>query len=145
MTDLDQAVFSLRPDTVVVLRQIPLTTRPQQARPAARAPVRRARRWSPSDSAVVDQAKGVLMLRYGVGSYESLATLARWSRDVEVSIVEIARTLTRGVCQGWVPADEHGRWLVRWLEQRLREEISEQTEIERWSAERKGAPSRRTT
>ena len=85
------------------------------------------RRWSAADSAVVEQAKGVLMLRYGVGSYESLATLVRWAHDVDVPVPQIARTLTQGVCQGRPPADD-GQWLVRWLEQRLREDIADQAD-----------------
>jgi hypothetical protein len=67
------------------------------------------------------------MLRYGVGSYESLATLVRWSHAVDVPVPQIARTLTQGVCQGRPPADD-GQWLVRWLEQRLREDIADQAD-----------------
>jgi hypothetical protein len=73
------------------------------------------------------------MLRYGVGSYESFATLVRWSQDVDVTVVQIARTLTLGVCQGRTPSDDQGRWLLRWLEQRLREDIGDQSEAKRWS------------
>ena len=75
------------------------------------------------DRAVIEQAKGALMLRYGVGSYESLAALARWARDAQVTLVEVARALVAGICQGRVnPAD---RGLVRWLETRLRDGIPE--------------------
>ncbi len=75
------------------------------------------------DRAVIEQAKGALMLRYGVGSYESLAALARWARDAQVTHVEVARALVAGICQGRVsPAD---RGLVRWLETRLRDGIPE--------------------
>jgi hypothetical protein len=89
------------------------------------------RRWSAADSAVVEQAKGVLMLRYGVGSYESLATLVRWAHDVDVPVPQIARTLVQGVCQGRPLVDDNARWLVRWLEQRLREDIADHAEANR--------------
>ena len=70
---------------------------------------------------VVEQAKGVLMLRYGIGSYESLAMLAQWSHDAHLSLPELSRTLVKGICQGH--AGPRDRGVVRWLEHRLREEI----------------------
>ena len=75
----------------------------------------------PTQETVVEQAKGVLMLRYGIGSYESLATLAQWSRDAHVSLPELSRALVKGICQGHSGPRERG--LVRWLEHRLREEV----------------------
>ena len=80
---------------------------------------------------MVEQAKGVLMLRYGVGSYESLATLVRWAHDVDVPVPQVARTLVQGVCQGRPLVDDNARWLVRWLEQRLREDIADHAEANR--------------
>ena len=111
----------------------PVTPRRQPGDPSPQAAAGAAPRWSRVETAVVEQAKGVLMLRYGVGSFEALGTLVRWSRDVDVTVVQIARTLTEGVCQGRTPADEQARWLLRWLEQRLREDIAAQTELARWS------------
>ena len=70
---------------------------------------------------VVEQAKGVLMLRYGIGSYESLAMLAQWSHDAHLSIHELSRALVKGICQGH--AGPRDRGVVRWLEHRLREEV----------------------
>lgn len=75
--------------------------------------------------AVIEQAKGVLMLRYGIGSYEALAVLGHWSQESGASIVELARALTHGVCQGHRGTDHDQAALVRWLEQRLREDINE--------------------
>ena len=69
---------------------------------------------------VIEQAKGVLMLRFGRGSYESLATLTQWSREADVTLLALCRAMVTGICQGRVtPADHH---LVRWLEKRLRGE-----------------------
>ena len=74
------------------------------------------------DAAVVEQAKGVLMLRYGIGSYEALAVLDRWSRESGFSLREVSRGLTHGVCQGYNGHTAYEQGLVRWLEQRLRED-----------------------
>ncbi|WP_159081539.1 ANTAR domain-containing protein [Nocardioides sediminis] len=76
-----------------------------------------------SDVAVVEQAKGALMLRYGVGSYESLGAMVAWAREAEVTLHEVAHALVKGVCQGHVTPDT--RAMVRWLEKRLRSDIVE--------------------
>lgn len=75
--------------------------------------------------AVVEQAKGVLMLRYGIGSYEALAVLRRWSHASEVRLPDVARAITHGVCQGHPGSTPEQTGLVRWLEQRLRDDIVE--------------------
>lgn len=73
--------------------------------------------------AVVEQAKGVLMLRYGIGSYEALAVLGRWAQESGFSIPDVARAITHGVCQGHSGSAPYETGLVRWLEQRLRDDI----------------------
>lgn len=73
--------------------------------------------------AVVEQAKGVLMLRYAIGSYEALAVLRRWSQDSGFATEELARAITHGVCQGHAGSAPEQTGLVRWLEQRLRDDI----------------------
>jgi hypothetical protein len=133
MTELDESTFPRRGADVAARPQAADTLLPQGGGASPRSLSRPAPRWSRAESAVVEQAKGILMLRYGVGSYESFATLVRWSQDVDVTVVQIARTLTLGVCQGRTPSDDQGRWLLRWLEQRLREDIGDQSEAKRWS------------
>lgn len=73
--------------------------------------------------AVVEQAKGVLMLRYGIGSYEALAILGRWAQESGFAIPDVARAITHGVCQGHSGSAPYETGLVRWLEQRLRDDI----------------------
>lgn len=95
-------------------------------RRAGRSAIRTERRLPPGEpgqplDTVVEQAKGVLMLRYGIGSYESLATLAQWSHDAHLSLPELSRALVKGICQGH--AGPRDRGVVRWLEHRLREEV----------------------
>ena len=43
-----------------------------------------------ADRAVVEQAKGALMLRYGLNSHEALALLPAWSREMGTSVHAIA-------------------------------------------------------
>jgi hypothetical protein len=74
--------------------------------------------------AVVEQAKGVLMLRYGIGSYEALAVLGRWSQESGFPLSDVARAITHGVCQGHSSSAPHEQGLVRWLEQRLRDDVT---------------------
>jgi hypothetical protein len=76
-----------------------------------------------SDSCVVEQAKGALMLRYGIGSRESLAVLDRWAHEAGVAVTEMATALVHGICLGRVSAGTDV--MVRWLEQRMRGDISD--------------------
>lgn len=76
-----------------------------------------------SDSCVVEQAKGALMLRYGIGARESLAVLDRWAQEAGVAVGEVATALVHGICLGQETAETDG--LVRWLEQRMRGDISD--------------------
>jgi hypothetical protein len=77
------------------------------------------------ETPVVEQAKGVLMLRYGIGSYEAFAVLLGWSREAGLSLAVVARALVEGVCQGRVSSYGGQLMLVRWLEQRLRADLSD--------------------
>jgi len=79
---------------------------------------------SEAERAIVEQAKGALMLRYGVGSYESLAALARWAHEAHVTVSEVAHALVKGICQGRVTPETEAT--VRWLEHRLRADIGEE-------------------
>lgn len=73
--------------------------------------------------AVVEQAKGALMLRYGIGSYEALGVLERWSRDSGESAAALARAITHGICQGRGDAGSADASLLRWVEQRFRQDL----------------------
>jgi hypothetical protein len=96
--------------------------RPRSARPSAPPPAPRPVAASVVTTPVVEQAKGVLALKYGVSSYEALGILARWARSAHVEVVDVARTLVEGVCQGRRRTLEEQRGLVRWLEHALRED-----------------------
>lgn len=77
------------------------------------------------EALLVEQAKGVLIFRYGVTSYEALGVLLRWSRESGAGVVELSRALTHGVCQGRSSHAGRSSWLVRWVEQRLRNDITD--------------------
>ncbi len=70
--------------------------------------------------AIVEQAKGVLILRFGISSYEALAVLGRWAAEAGRPLDVLARALTLGVCQGRWGTTPEELGLVRWLEARLR-------------------------
>jgi hypothetical protein len=76
------------------------------------------------ETLATEQAKGVLMLRYGINSYEALAVLARWAHESASSIGELSRAITHGVCQGRKFSSRQEALLVRWIEQRLRSDVS---------------------
>ncbi|MCP3420568.1 ANTAR domain-containing protein [Nocardioides pinisoli] len=76
-----------------------------------------------SDSRVVEQAKGALMLRYGIGSCESRAVLDRWAREAEAPVTEVSAALVDGICLG--RDDPDTEVMVRWLEQRMRSDLSD--------------------
>lgn len=85
---------------------------------ALRAEIDRLRQ-SMQRHAVIEQAKGVLMLRYGVDADRAFAQLREWSQRSNTPLHRIADTLVTAICRGARTAD-HDTELVRWLELRLR-------------------------
>ncbi len=73
-----------------------------------------------TSSALVEQAKGVLIFRYSVDAATAQSILELWSEEVEADLVAVAFALVHDICQGG-DAPRHGDpGLVRWLEERLR-------------------------
>lgn len=72
-------------------------------------------------SALVEQAKGALMMRYGVDSYQALALLVRWAHITHAPVPTIAHALLRGICEGNPQIEVRHRPLIRWLEAQLRD------------------------
>lgn len=75
------------------------------------------------DRAVVEQAKGALMLRYGISSHEAFALLLSWSHEVDATLHTIAHTLVNAACQAGDP-DHYDPDLVRWLREQLSDDLS---------------------
>lgn len=69
---------------------------------------------------VVEQAKGALMLHYGIDSHQALAVLVGWARTSRTPVVQIAHALLRGICEGNPQTEVRQRELLRWLEAQLR-------------------------
>lgn len=70
--------------------------------------------------AIVEQARGALMLHYGIDSYQALAVLVRWARVTRTSLRTIAHTFLHGICEGNPQTENRQRPLIRWLEDQLR-------------------------
>ena len=69
---------------------------------------------------IVEQAKGALMLHYGIDSYQALAVLVRWARVTRTPVRTIAQAFLHGICEGNPRTDAQQRPLIRWLEDQLR-------------------------
>lgn len=71
--------------------------------------------------ALIEQAKGALMLHFGIDSHQAFAVLLGWARASRTPVVVIAHTLLRGICEGNPQTEARQRALVRWLEAQLRD------------------------
>jgi hypothetical protein len=73
-----------------------------------------------ANPALIEQAKGALMLHYGVDSHQAFAVLLGWARMSGTPVTTIAHTLLRGICEGSPQTEVRQRALMRWLEAQLR-------------------------
>lgn len=71
-------------------------------------------------AALIEQAKGALMLHYGVDSHQAFAVLVGWARMSRTPVTTIAHTLLRGICEGNPQTEVRQRELIGWLEAQLR-------------------------
>lgn len=77
----------------------------------------------PADAgALIEQAKGVLIFRYGIAADAAYSLLELWSAQTDASLDQVAHAVVHEICQGdrTTPSDPG---LVRWLEGRLRREF----------------------
>jgi hypothetical protein len=79
------------------------------------------RRANGSDAVLIEQAKGALMLCYGVDSYQAFAVLVRWARVTREPVRTVAHALLHGICEGSSQTEVRQRPLIRWLEAQLRD------------------------
>jgi hypothetical protein len=73
-----------------------------------------------ANRAVIEHAKGALMLRYGIDSYQAFAVMVRWSHLTRIPVHTIAHTLVHGICEGSPQTEHRHAPLMRWLEDQLR-------------------------
>jgi hypothetical protein len=82
-----------------------------------------APRAADARTALIEQAKGALMLRYGVDSHQAFAVLVRWAQVTHTPVRTIAHTLLHGICEGNAQTELRHRTLTRWLEAQLRVDV----------------------
>lgn len=68
--------------------------------------------------AVIDQATGALMLRYGLEAPTALAVLKRWSQSSNIAVNRIADTLVNVVCRH-APHQDADHGLADWLREQV--------------------------
>ena len=74
-------------------------------------------------AAVLEQAKGVLIFRYSIDAEAAGRLLCLWSAGAGVTVCEVAHALVHDICRG-DGAEPSNPMLVRWLEDRMRHEVS---------------------
>jgi hypothetical protein len=72
-----------------------------------------------ANRALIEQAKGALMLRYGIDHFQAFALLVRWSRLTHTPVHSMAETLVHGLGEANAFTDARHRPLIRWLEEQL--------------------------
>ena len=88
---------------------------PDQCVPGSRA--------TDARTALIEQAKGALMLRYGIDSHQAFAVLVRWAQATHTPVRTVAHTLLHGICEGNPQTEVRQRALTRWLEAQLRADV----------------------
>ena len=73
-------------------------------------------------AALIEQAAGVLIFRFGIDAVTAKALMQLWAAEAGAQVEAVAHGLVHDICQGdrSGPTDPH---LVRWLEDRLRHEL----------------------
>ena len=82
-----------------------------------------------TNTVLVEQAKGALMFKYGIDSYQALALLVRWARVTRTPLRTVAHTLMHGICEGNPQTEVRQRPLIRWLEAQLRDGVPHLAEL----------------
>lgn len=77
----------------------------------------------PASQAVVEQATGALIFRYSIGSQAAASLMELWAAEAGVPPTAVARAIVLDICQG-LPDSGSDPWLVRWMEDRLRQEVA---------------------
>lgn len=73
-------------------------------------------------AAVIEQAAGVLIFRFGIDAATARELMILWGAEVGASVETLAQAMIYEICQGdrSKASDAH---VVRWLEDRLRHEL----------------------
>jgi hypothetical protein len=92
-------------------REVDTTAGPESSVPELRA--------IDAHRATVEQAKGALMLRYGMDTFQAFALIVRWSRLTHTPVHTLAEALVHGVGESNPPTENRHHALVHWLEDQL--------------------------
>jgi hypothetical protein len=80
-------------------------------------------------TALMEQAKGALMLRYGVDSHQAFAVLVRWAQVSHTPVRTVAHTLLHGICEGNPQTGVRQGALIRWLQAQLRDDVPDMADL----------------
>jgi hypothetical protein len=73
-------------------------------------------------TALLEQAKGVLIFRYAIDADAAYSLIELWSAEAGVTVEVVCRAVVNDICQG-TRTDSTDPQLVRWLEERLRHDV----------------------
>ena len=74
------------------------------------------RRAIDANRATIERAKGALMLRYGMDTFQAFSLMVRWARQTRTPVHTLAKTLVQGVGEADPQSERRHRPLTRWLE-----------------------------
>ncbi|GAB3256813.1 ANTAR domain-containing protein [Nocardioides dilutus] len=89
------------------------------------------RRAIDANRATIERAKGALMQRYGMDSFQAFSLMVRWARQTRTPLHTLAKTLVQGIDDADPQAERRHRTLTRWLEVQLRHTNPEPGDAER--------------
>lgn len=69
--------------------------------------------------AVIEHAKGTLVLRYGIDPHQAFAVMVRWARVTHLPVAGLAEALVHGIGGSSPRTERRQAALLRWLEQQL--------------------------
>lgn len=78
------------------------------------------RRTIDANRVTVERAKGMLMRRYGLDSFQAFSLMVRWARQTQTPVHTLAKTLVQGLAEEDPQTERRHRPLTRWLEGQLR-------------------------
>ena len=73
-----------------------------------------------ANRATIERAKGALMRRYGMDTFQAFSLMVRWARQTHTPVHTLARTLVQGLDEADPQPEHRHRPLIRWLEAQLR-------------------------
>lgn len=73
-----------------------------------------------ANRATIERAKGALMRRYGMDTFQAFSLMVRWARETHTPVHTLARALVQGIDEADTQPGRRHRPLIRWLEGQLR-------------------------